>query len=247
MLKAKHKHSDTFKISWQDKINKEDDYICPDCRKEVIFVDATFKIKHFRHKAENGSCNHEPESKRHLEMKMHVCDHFPDYSPKEILEVNLGFGKPDIYIKDKKIAIECQASPISVKKFIERTLNYHKNNIHVLWIWDYNLYLSNKGIRMLWNIVRPLYFGRIYFDFDSSYIKIQKGQGGIPLSIMNESIFITEGSIPKRFVKENCTEEEREDLEENCKTFENGREYHSYKIKIARFYDKYKIGGSDED
>jgi len=43
------------------------------------------------------------------------------------MEVDLGFAIPDLYIKDRRIAIEVQNSNITKKKFLERCYNYTQN------------------------------------------------------------------------------------------------------------------------
>lgn len=50
-------------------------WFCPHCYSKMSFVDATTKIKHFRH---HVPCPYEvePESKEHLEMKKFFCDYY---------------------------------------------------------------------------------------------------------------------------------------------------------------------------
>jgi len=37
--------------------NKTDEYICPECNRDVIFVNGTKNVSHFRHKMDNDPCN----------------------------------------------------------------------------------------------------------------------------------------------------------------------------------------------
>ena len=68
MLKAYDKNK-KIKISYKDIIDKKEKYYCPECLNNLIFVNARFKIKHFRHKVASD-CSFEPETQRHLEMKL---------------------------------------------------------------------------------------------------------------------------------------------------------------------------------
>lgn len=154
MLKAINENG-LIKISWLDKIDVEERFFCPECKQEVIFVNATFKIKHFRHKVENN-CDPEPETEKHLEMKKFMMENLG--WDKNNLEVGLGFARPDLY-KDS-IAIEVQHSPLTYYKFMERTKNYADNNIYVLWIFDE--VLIGDLISQFIKKAHEIYFGRIY-------------------------------------------------------------------------------------
>lgn len=176
MLRALHKrrrkHLFSYRGPYQHKLRKYSDdkeLICPYCREKVIFVDATERIKHFRHEAESD-CAFEPETPRHIEMKQIILDKLN--LDIDSLEVPLGFGVPDILDKENRIAIEVQHSALSKEKFIERTQNYTKRNIYPLWIFDEKL--VNKYIKIEQHnhtLIRvpsflkkahQLYFGRIY-------------------------------------------------------------------------------------
>jgi len=139
------------------KENK-DNLICPHCNKKLIFVDGTFVIKHFRHH-KLSDCSFEPETKEHIQMKKFFCKFFK-LNPLINLEVNLGFAIPDIYIPKEKIAIEVQRSELSYKKFIERTENYTKNGIYVLWVFHEDLVKENVSNTL--KKAHEIYYGRIY-------------------------------------------------------------------------------------
>lgn len=140
-------------------LNNKNSFICPHCKKRVVFVDPQTKmIKHFRHYIKS-SCDSEPETKNHLEMKKFLLKKL--YLKKENLEVSLGFARPDIYIPEKKIAIELQNSPLSLKKFKERIENYNKNNIYVLWVFNYRLIRGNKPPAFI-KEAHKIFLGRVY-------------------------------------------------------------------------------------
>ena len=54
--------------------NKNDNYICPDCKKDLIVVQGKIKMYHFRHKADDvNPCNYynnSNESQIHKDAKM---------------------------------------------------------------------------------------------------------------------------------------------------------------------------------
>lgn len=140
-------------------------FTCPECNGEVLFVNGLKKIKHFRHLVKSN-CGWEPETERHIEMKQ-FCKKFFKLEDDN-LEVGLGFARPDLYDEVKRIAIEVQHSNLTLEKFLERTENYTKNNIAVLWIFDCKLVKEN--INAMLKKAHELYFGRIYIYWDG-YIK----------------------------------------------------------------------------
>jgi len=101
-------------------------------------------------------------------MKKFFIDHLK-LNPSEV-EVNLKFAIPDIYLKDKRIAIEVQHSKISEEKFLFRTRRYTEEGIYVLWIFHPKLLKENvpKFIRK----AHELYYGRIYTIFKDILIPI---------------------------------------------------------------------------
>jgi len=130
--------------------------ICPLCNEEVIAKCGEIKIWHWAHKV-NFTCKEfEPETERHIEMKLFFKDNFPNFE----LEYNLGWAIPDLFDKNRKIAIEVQHSRLSKEKFLERTINYRKNGIHVLWIFD--CFLLKENVPDFLRKAHELYFGRIY-------------------------------------------------------------------------------------
>jgi len=194
LLKALYNEKDI--LSYIGEIDKNKEYICPHCKEKVIFVDAIFKIKHFRHYS-FSNCETEPETEKHLEMKQFLIDKLK-LNPNQI-EVDLGFAKPDLFLEEEKITIEMQHSPISFLEFIERTQNYSYNGFSVLWIFDIDL-LNIKEIKIIkdeegklvsTHLQHPegisesiayypefiksahkLYYGRVYFYYKNQIIPI---------------------------------------------------------------------------
>jgi len=167
MLKAIEKKTDKIVLSYLDTIDKNKKYICPTCKKKLIFINATLKIKHFRHK-KKSKCNFEPETERHIQMKKFFIDKLN--LSKDNIEVYLGFAKPDIFLQNSNIAIEVQHSTLTYSEFIYRTTRYSNNNIYTLWIFDNNLLKTN--ISSVLKKAHELYFGRVYIFFKDSIFPV---------------------------------------------------------------------------
>ena len=141
-----------------NEVKEREEFKCIECKQKAIFVDAIFKIKHFRHFI-TSNCEPEPETEQHLNMKKFFIENLN--LKRENIEVPLGFARPDLYLQCKKIAIEVQHSNLNYQKFIERTKNYTKNDIAVLWIFD-SVFLKTDVIGVVLKKAHELYFGRVY-------------------------------------------------------------------------------------
>jgi len=65
--------------------------------------------------------------------------------------------------KERQIAVECQASPISIDTMISRTCDYSDSDIYVLWAWNANRFskaFDSVPGEML--ACSEIYFGRVY-------------------------------------------------------------------------------------
>ncbi len=178
MLRAKNNKSGKEFFSWNIDdyrfiIKNKNDFICPVCKSELIFVDGIQVVKHFRHKVKID-CDFEPESEEHIEMKLFMKD-FLNLKDKEI-EVHLRFAKPDLLIMDKMIAIEVQKSNITKRKFLDRCYNYTKNGIAVMWIFHDSLLKEdnkNQNIPILLRCAAEHGCGRIYIYSEKKIYSIR--------------------------------------------------------------------------
>jgi len=80
--------------------------------------------------------------------------------------------RADIYLElenKKRIVIEIQHSPMSSSELLDRTSDYTKQNLHVLWIFNGSSfsrypYIYHGGqISSLEKILNQLYYGRVYY------------------------------------------------------------------------------------
>lgn len=126
----------------EDKIEKGNMYLCPLCKREVIYKRCKKIQSHFAHK-KNSNClmnTYKRESKEHLEVKKELYNHFKSKYSQVNLEYIFRVGNKvqiaDIYIKEKNLAFEFQKSIIPFNYLKERTLGYKKAGLKVIWLID---------------------------------------------------------------------------------------------------------------
>lgn len=121
------------------------EYVCEYCGKNVIHhrSDARIRLGHFKHKQGESDCpNQSKESEYHIKTKLDIYNYIKNGWGKKLKLIELEKWicknkiRPDIYIETKKnkIAIEVQASILTVSDIRNRTEKYSKNDINVLWI-----------------------------------------------------------------------------------------------------------------
>lgn len=144
MLTAIRK-SDSLKVVG-DQIPKDDNesYYCDFCESEVTHhkSDARLRIGHFKHKTKKSDCpNNVGESELHLNIKLAIHDYISDTDSYDKLEIEKWICnktiRPDIFCETKdgkKIAIEVQASSLTIDQIYNRTYKYYKEKIYVLWV-----------------------------------------------------------------------------------------------------------------
>ncbi len=149
-------------------------WVCTICKKSLFFNQ---NLGYFLHKGNRSYC-FEPETIEHKVMKAYWYVMFPKFNPVSMkkLEYKIGDQIADMYfiLRDgKKVVIECQNSQISRSKLIERTKNYTKKNIYVLWIFNgHGKCVSNEknpknedevGVLGMEKKAHSLYGGRVYY------------------------------------------------------------------------------------
>jgi hypothetical protein len=112
-------------------------WICKECDKQVYYNRYLNCFKHRGLKPDGF----EPETIEHKAMKSYWYEIFPNFNSIKFCQKEYWFDDQvaDVYFEteDKfKIAIECQNSPITSKKLIERTKKYTEKEIYVLWIFN---------------------------------------------------------------------------------------------------------------
>lgn len=146
--------------------DKTEGYSCEYCKKQVIHhkSDSGVKIGHFKHKNGESHCPNKVngETEYHYRTKYDIYQYIKEgWDEKlEIIEVEKWLCnntiRADVYLETKtkknKIAIEVQATILTVSEIKARTEKYTENGIFVLWIlpysynrfYEYILDLENK-------------------------------------------------------------------------------------------------------
>lgn len=124
-------------------------YICEYCKKNVIHhkSDSGVRIGHFKHKTGESDCPNQMtgETEYHYRTKYDIYEYInSNWGDKlKLIEIEKWICnntiRSDIYIETKKskIAIEVQATILTVSEIKARTEKYTKNDIYVLWILPY--------------------------------------------------------------------------------------------------------------
>ncbi len=150
-------------------------WICKHCKKQVYYNEYEKCFKHRGLKPDDF----EPETTEHKTMKEWWYNNFPltNSITMRKKEYWLGDQVADVYFElretNQKIAIECQNSPLTKKKLIERTKKYAEKDIYLLWIFNGSgsIVSEEKQPRNMDKVrahgvekrVHNLYGGRIYY------------------------------------------------------------------------------------
>lgn len=130
--------------------NVSDTYICDYCKKSVIHhkSESGIKIGHFKHKTGESHCPNQStgETEYHYKTKYDIYEYVnSNWGDKlKIVEVEKWICnntvRSDVYIETKKnkIAIEVQATILTVSEIKARTEKYTANGIYVLWVLPYD-------------------------------------------------------------------------------------------------------------
>lgn len=160
-----------------DVCREDGPFYCAVCYSDAIVKKCTEKKDHFAHIAPLSPALSEGESERHLECKREICAALqvrhpegkwevertiPANSEKKIREV-----RPDISgrIQQGRVAIEVQASALSITGILKRTLTYSKRGIPILWVVPLRGPLTDEVFRprLYERYFHSIYFGRTYY------------------------------------------------------------------------------------
>lgn len=124
-------------------------YRCEKCTDQVIHhrSQARLRIGHFAHRPGASCSSGSGETIEHLRTKLDIYQHIRSGWGASLQRVELEAWicdrsiRSDIYIetsKGSRIAIEVQASALTVDEIIRRTRKYHTEGIHVLWVLPFS-------------------------------------------------------------------------------------------------------------
>ncbi len=127
-----------FKVGYGLPKNPQNyNWTCKNCNKPVFYNQYEDCFKHRGLKPDGF----EPETIEHKAMKNYWYSVFPKFNHIKSRHKEFWFEDQvaDVYFElrdGKKVAIECQNSPITSKRLIERTKKYTEKDIYVLWVFN---------------------------------------------------------------------------------------------------------------
>ncbi|KKN56232.1 hypothetical protein LCGC14_0574390 [marine sediment metagenome] len=153
---------------------QESNWVCKDCGDPVFYNQYFGCFKHHGQKPEGF----EPETIEHKKMKDYWYNTFPLFNEIKNRKLEYWFDDQvaDVYFElqdGKKVAIECQNSPITSQNLIKRTKKYTSKDIYVLWIFNglgscvseekYPLNMDKVRVLKEEKRAHNLFAGRIYY------------------------------------------------------------------------------------
>jgi competence protein CoiA len=144
-------------------------FLCPECENEVVLKLGSVRLNHFAHKSATNCEYGKGETEAHRKCKMTIYEALlkePNVK-KAALERLLKTCRPDVsaYINGVPVAIEVQISTLTMEKIIQRTEEYARKGIYVLWLLQWTPYLdSTRYAPRLWEKwIHATYFGCVYY------------------------------------------------------------------------------------
>lgn len=154
--------------AWEVDKN-ERPFLCPCCSEVVTLRRGGIKAPHFAHQPPVTCEYGTGESEEHRRCKISIYEALvahPCVSKCEV-ERDLGAVRPDVsaYINNVPVAIEVQASNLTLQKIRQRTEEYARRGIYVLWLPIYKESLKRElySPRPWEHWLHEAYFGRVYY------------------------------------------------------------------------------------
>lgn len=168
MLCAKRKSDGQIVTAYLES-KRNAPFLCPECSELVLLKTGKTRVNYFAHASQFPCRNGPSESDDHRRCKMEIYEALlrqPNVH-KVRLEQPLGSVRPDVcaYINDVPVAIEVQISSLSLETITERTIEYARKGIYVLWLLQWTPELDSKRYSpRLWEKwIHACYFGRVYY------------------------------------------------------------------------------------
>lgn len=167
MLTAHDAHG-TKLIAWATE-KHQGPFRCPGCASEVVLKKGAIKVHHFAHRPPVTCRMGMGETALHLQAKKEIFEALQGFPGVEDLELERDFGisRADVYarIRGTPVAIELQRSDLTVQALAQRTANYHRLGIAVLWVGVRSEAPSpmRYAPRAWERWCHAAYFGRVYY------------------------------------------------------------------------------------
>ncbi|POZ53216.1 competence protein CoiA family protein [Methylovulum psychrotolerans] len=193
LVEGKAKNIRTHQFHYAETVSKLDGpFYCAVCYSDVILRKCVDKKDHFAHKTPLSPVIPKGESERHELCKKSFCKHLSSIFPdghweterpiKENKEKKLSALRPDISgrINGFPVAIEIQASSLTIPEIIKRTASYSKRKIAILWIVPLLEKLQNTPFRprQYERYFHSIYYGRVYYwwpELEGNVIPVHYG------------------------------------------------------------------------
>jgi competence CoiA-like predicted nuclease len=168
MLLAKRKMTGEH-ITAYLALQRHGPFVCPDCNEEVILKMGRTTVNHFAHVNPIACKFATGESDEHRRCKLEIFQALqatPGIRNVE-LERPIGMNRADVSaeIGGVPVAIEVQLSALSLETIQERTIEYHREGVYVLWLLQWTPALdSSRYTPTLWEKwIHALNFGHAYY------------------------------------------------------------------------------------
>jgi competence protein CoiA len=156
---------------------KDGPFYCPQCYSTAIIRKCSEKEDHFAHKPKLSPVLTVKDQSLHTECKNSICKYLSEQYPDGKWEVERPiYGNPekgtktiipDISGRIEKIpvAIEVQKSTYTIDKIKDKTEQYYKRGVYVLWIIPLREDLGNDDFRprLFEKYLHAMYYGRAYY------------------------------------------------------------------------------------
>jgi competence CoiA-like predicted nuclease len=181
------KYSDFQKIHAREATKEDGPFFCPETYEDVIVRKCVEKVDHFAYSARLSPVIGRGESELHYQCKEEICQllsaKFPDGKweterpIKAKPEKGLKRVVPDISgnMNGQRFVIEVQASTLSLGKIRERTLQYTRRGVPILWVVPLKEELGDEQFRprIYEHFFHSMYYGRTYYWTQGSGLKVK--------------------------------------------------------------------------
>jgi competence protein CoiA len=160
---------DNYKVHALEVDKFDAPFMCPKCGCETILRQGSVKVHHFAHKPPVFCEYGQGESEAHRVCKQSIYDELRITENVTLCELEKDFGSvvADVFFIfiGVKIAIEVQISNLTMSRIIERTQEYNKLGVYVLWLslFDSKLEEEVYAPKQWEKWLHATYFGRVYY------------------------------------------------------------------------------------
>ena len=169
MLSARRKSDGETVFAYFETTNLKGPFACLDCHEEVILKSGRRRANHFAH-ANPIACKFATgESETHRNCKLEIYLSLQKTAGVTNLGLEHPFGnvRPDVSatINGVPVGIEVQISSLAPETIQQRTIEYAREGIYVLWLLQWTPRLDGKRFApTLWEKwLHAVYFGRVYY------------------------------------------------------------------------------------